>query len=180
MVVWHATMSLDGYIAAPGDAMEWVFEYHEGPNELADAAVRTTGAVLAGRRSYDVGRRDVGKASGEVFGGGWSGPQFVLTHAPPDDEADPTVTFLSGDVRDAVATAVAAAEGGNVLVIGADVARQCVEHGLVDEIIIHLAPVLLGGGVRLYEAAHRVELEQVSAGRSPRVTDLRYRVVEAR
>ncbi|MFI5063737.1 MAG: dihydrofolate reductase family protein [Streptosporangiales bacterium] len=78
------------------------------------------------------------------FGGRWSGPVFTLTHRPPDDESDPDHHFLSGDIAAAVATALAAAGGRNLLVLGADVAGQCLRAGLVDEIIIHLLPVLLG------------------------------------
>jgi dihydrofolate reductase len=176
-VLWHATMSLDGFVAGPGDAMDWVFRY-PGPNAVADDVVRTTGAILAGRRSYEVGRRDAGTSSAEVYGGRWSGPRFVLTHEPPEGEHDPAITFLSGDVPDAVATALAAAAGRNVVVLGADVARQCIDHGLLDEVVVHLAPVLLGDGVRLFGAAGAapVGLEKISAGESGQLTDLRFRV----
>ena len=93
--------------------------------------IRRTGAVLAGRRSYDVGRRGERPEVEEAFGGGWSGAQFVLTHRPHDP--DPANTFLSGDVRDAVALALVAAEGKDLNIIGADVARQCLAAGLIDE-----------------------------------------------
>jgi hypothetical protein len=79
----------------------------------------------------------------KAYGGAWSGPQFVLTHEPPD-ATEPTVSCLSGDVRDAIATALEAAAGKNMVVFGANVARQCFDEGLVDEVVIHLAPVLLG------------------------------------
>jgi dihydrofolate reductase len=176
-VIWHVTMSLDGYIAGPDDAMEWVFEY-PGPTRLANEVIQTTGAVLAGRRSYEVGRRDAGKESGEVYGGAWTGPQFVLTHSAPKGEEDSSVTFLSGDIEVAVARVLASAGGKNVVVIGADVARQCIDRGLIDEIVVHLAPVLLGGGVRLFEGpgTRPINLERIRAGTSGQLTDLRFAV----
>src|SRR5262249_15109291 len=132
-VLWHVTMSLDGFIAGPGDALDWVFDYN-GPNAAADDVVRTTGSVLAGRRSYEAGRRD-GRG---VYGGAWNGAQFVLTHTAPEAPQDPSITFLSGDVSRAVALARAAAEGKDVTLIGASIARQCLDAGLVDEIVAHL------------------------------------------
>jgi hypothetical protein len=77
-VLVHATMSLDGFIAGPDDAMDWVFEYVE-PSAANDEVIKTTGAMPGGRRSYDVGKRDAGKESGAPYGGAWTGPVFVLT-----------------------------------------------------------------------------------------------------
>jgi dihydrofolate reductase len=176
-VLWHVTMSLDGFIAGPGDALDWVFDY-TGPNAAVDDVIRTTGSVLAGRRSYDVGRRD-GRGA---YGGAWKGPQFVLTHKIPDAPEDPTITFLSDDVSRAVALARAAADGKNVTLIGASIARQCLDAGLVDEILVHLAPVLLGAGVRFFDhpGIARVRLERISVAQSGQLTDLRFRVVKQR
>ena len=133
------------------------------PDEATETVIRTTGAILAGRRSYNVGRKAERRETSEPFGGRWTGPQFIITHDPPDDEEDPTITFLSGDIRDAVATALEAAEGKNLLVLGANVARQCLDEGLVDEILIQLMPVLLGDGVRLFgdPGSRRIDLETV-------------------
>ncbi len=148
MILWHTTMSLDGFIAGPGDAMEWVFENPE-PSALADEMIETTGALVVGRRTYEVEHR---------YRGG----------------------FVSDGIEDAVSRASAAAGDRNVGVFGAEVARQCVEHGLLDEIVIHLAPILLGDGVRLFGSpgTERVDLERISAGGSGQVTDLRFRVVK--
>ncbi|HXM58228.1 MAG TPA: SRPBCC domain-containing protein [Candidatus Dormibacteraeota bacterium] len=178
-VLWHVTMSLDGFIAGPGDAMDWIFETPPpGPNPTVDEIVRTAGAILAGRRTYDAGRRsDQPAGAGAPYGGAWTGPVFVLTNTPPAG-GDRSVTFLSGDIRDAVAAARAAAGGGRVVLFGADVARQCLDAGLVDEVLVRVAPVLLGDGVRLYEraGAARVRLEPVEVGRFGDVTNLRFRV----
>lgn len=180
IVVWSVTMSLDGFIAGPGDAMDWVFKY-QGPNPEVEELIRTTGAVLAGRRSYDVGKKPGGPPeTRKVFGGAWTGPQFVLTHRPPDFEEDTTITFLSGDIGDAVARAKAAALGKNVNLIGASIARQSIDAGLVDEIFVLLAPVLLGDGVRFFSrrGTAPVELEKISATQAGKLTNLRFKVVK--
>jgi dihydrofolate reductase len=178
-VLWHVTMSLDGFIAGPNDEVDWVFRYPD-PNPLVDEVIAGLGAVLVGRRSYEVGRKP-GQApeARKVYGGAWTGPMFVLTHEPPAAEADPDVTFLSGDVRSAVATALEAADGKNVVIIGAAVARECIEAGLIDEIVVHLAPILLGDGVRFFgrEGAAPKDLETVGVSRAGQVTNLRFRVV---
>jgi dihydrofolate reductase len=173
-------MSLDGFISGPEDDMEWVFKYGDA-SPLVDDVIETTGALLVGRRSYDVGNK-VGQAAGaqKPYGGAWTGPQFVLTHTPADTPPDPTVTFLSGDVRTAVARALRAAAGKNVVVIGANVAKQCLIEGLVDEILVHIAPVLLGDGIRVFATpgGPRVELARMDVAPSGQVTDLRFQVVK--
>jgi hypothetical protein len=132
-------------------------------------------------RTYEVGKRGIetasrGKISGEDYGGGWSGPEFVLTHDPPDP-LDPAVTFLSGDIGEAVATARSAAGGKDLEILGADVAGQCLRRGLVDEILVYVLPVLLGDGIRFSSPGlARIDLEPVSSTRSGAVTILRFRV----
>jgi dihydrofolate reductase len=170
IVLWHTAMSLDGFVAGPGDAMDWVFQYND-PNPMVAEVIQTTGAVLAGRHTYDVGPR-----TGQPFyGGAWTGPAFVLTHYPPPPEQDPGVTFLSNGIRDAVATARSAANGKNVVLIGANLGQQCIGEGLVDELVIHLLPVLLGAGVRLY-AGPQVNLQAPAVTQAGHTTNLRFRV----
>jgi dihydrofolate reductase len=175
-VVVHRTMSLDGFIAGPGDSMDWVFEY-ASPDQAAEV-MAATGAIIAGRRTYEVGQRDTGKPSSEAYGGAWQGAQFVLTHRPPEAPRDPAVAFLSGDIEAAVATARKAADGKNVEVFGADLTGQCLERGLIDEIVVHIVPVLLGAGTPFSFSVNpaRVDLEPVSSTRSGSVTTLRFRV----
>jgi dihydrofolate reductase len=175
-VVVHRTMSLDGFIAGPGDSMDWIFEY-ASPDQAAEV-MAATGAIIAGRRTYEVGQRDTGKPSGEAYGGAWQGAQFVLTHQPPEAPPDPAVTFLSGDVEAAVATARKAAGGKNVEIFGADLTGQCLERGLIDEIVVHIAPVLLGAGTPFSSSVNpaRVDLEPLSSTRSGSVITLRFRM----
>jgi dihydrofolate reductase len=112
-----------------------------------------------------------------IYGGAWSGPVFVLTHRP-DDPPGEGVTFLSASVEDAVATTRGAAEGGDIEVFGANLAAQCLDAGLVDEIVVHLAPLLLGDGVRLYGegGTASVPLERVESASSGQLTSLRFRI----
>lgn len=155
-VLWHFTMSLDGFIAGPEHDMNWLVPY-AAPHPVADRVVKEVigriGAALSGRRGYDLGREPgLDPKFRKLFGGLWTGPEFVLTHEPPTDEDDPDYTFLSGDIAAAVETALQAAKGKDLLVLGADVARQCIQVGLIDEILVHIAPVLLGSGVRFFGA----------------------------
>jgi dihydrofolate reductase len=177
-VRWNTTMSLDGFVAGPGDAMGWVFTY-DYPDALIAGIIASTGAILAGRNTFEAGRKaGQPEAATEAFGGAWHGPQFVLTHRPPDHEPDESITFLSGDITAAVATARAAANGRDLLILGTDVARQCLQAGLMDDIVILVAPILLGDGVRLFgsPAAPPVPLELVTATQAGQITSLHYRV----
>jgi len=171
-VVVNRAMSLDGFIAGPGDAMDWVAEFL-GPDELQEQAA-ATGAMLVGRRTSDVGDRMEVDEPGSVDYP-FSGPVFVLTHRPPEPP-EPGVTFLTGDIGEAVATALSAAGGRNLEILGADVAGQCLRRGLVDEILVYVLPVLLGDGIRFSPPGPRVDLEPVSSTRSGAVTILRFSV----
>jgi dihydrofolate reductase len=177
----HTMMSLDGFIAGPHDDMSWVFR-HAGdmPSAVVEEVIARTGAVLAGRRVYEVGRRVQRPEARGLFDGRWSGPHFILTHTPPTDETHPSYIFLSGDVRDAVATALTAGEGRDVLVLGANVVNQCLEAGLVDEIVMHLVPELIGDGIRLFDdSTLRASLTTLDVSASGQVVNLRLRVDKA-
>jgi dihydrofolate reductase len=187
-LIWHVTMSLDGFIAGPDDSMDWVVAQwsDRGANTrdidvqrsaVADEVLQSAGAILGGRRWYDVAVRKFDGYQG-IYGGQWTGPVFVLTHRPPDADQHPAITFLSGDLSDAVATATGAAAGKNVIVFGANLAVQCLHAGLLDEIVIHLVPVLLGDGVRLIGRADLgpVALQRTLVATAGQVTDLRFTV----
>ncbi|MGP3968009.1 dihydrofolate reductase family protein [Streptomyces sp. 6N223] len=200
-VVVDITMSLDGYVAAPGVDLEhglgvggealhdWVMEGRtEVDSQVLDAAVEATGAVVMGRRLFDV-----------VDGpNGWRGdmgygaerdqsrppPYFVVTHRAPEAvrlEAPYAFTFVTDGIASAVRQAKAAADkvGKDVVVMGgASVCTQCVAAGLADVVWIHLAPVLLGGGTRLFDdiGGAQVPLEITEVIESARATHIRYRV----
>ena len=168
-VVVNRVMSLDGFIAGPGHAMDWVAEYLT-PDTFPEV-MAATGAMLVGRGTYDVAKRMAEQDT--PYDGG---PQFVLTHEPPS-EPDPNVTFLTCGVEEAVATAREAAGEKNLEILGADVAAQCLRLGLVDEILVYVVPVLFGDGVRFSPPSlGRIELEPFANTQSGGVTMLRFRV----
>jgi dihydrofolate reductase len=168
-VVVNRAMSLDGFIAGPGHAMDWILEF------LIDATnpdvMAATGAMLVGRGTYEVAKQMADEDT--TYDGG---PQFVLTHDPPD-EPDPGVTFLTCDLAEAVATARNAAGGKNVEILGADLASQCLARGLVDEVLVYVLPVLLGDGIPFATPGlGRIDLEPFGNTQSGTVTILRFRV----
>jgi dihydrofolate reductase len=168
-VVVNRSMSLDGFVAGPDHAMDWVLEY--ATQYAFPEVVQATGAMLAGRGTYEVARR-MSPEDTDYDGG----PLFVLTHRPPD-EPEPGVTFLTCDLGEAVATAHAAARGRNLEILGADLAGQCLRRGLVDEVLVYVLPVLLGDGVRFSPGGlGRIDLEPLGTSRSGPVTMLRFRV----
>jgi len=172
-VVVNRAMSLDGFIAGPGHAMDWIADFL-APDKMREQAA-ATGAMLVGRRTDEVGDRMEAEKPGSVDYP-FSGPVFVLTHRPPEPP-DTEVTYLAGDIGDAVATARGAAGGKNVEILGADVAGQCLRRGLVDEILVYVLPVLLGDGIRFSPPGlPRIGLEPVSSTPSGAVTILRFRV----
>jgi dihydrofolate reductase len=176
-VLWNTMMSLDGFIAGPNDDMQWVFRVDGGAGQTVGEIVRSTGALLVGRRTQDVEDR----LQPGFYGGAFRGPFFVLRHDPPPEPPvvkGVTGQFLDVGIDEAVSVAKEAADGGDVVVLGANVARQCLEAGLLDEIIVHVAPVLVGDGVRLFERSggEPVGLGLTSSGVEGETTVLRYSV----
>ena len=168
-VVVNRSVSVDGFIAGPGDAMDWVLEYVK--EDRFPEVMAATGAMLVGRRTYDVSRR-MSEADTDYDGG----PVFVLTHRPPD-EPQSGVTFLTGDLEVALGTARGAAGGKNLEILGADLASQCLRRGLVDEVVVYVLPVLMGDGVRFSTSGlGRIDLDPVEVAQSGPVTMLRFLV----
>ncbi len=177
-VVVNRSMSLDGFIAGPGDRMDWgggrPLADFVAPDDVAEIAA-ATGAMLICRRTWDVGSKMEAEDPGSVDYP-FSGPFFLLTHRPLEPP-DPDVTILNGDIGEAVATALNAAGGKNLEILGADVAGQCLGQGLVDEILVYVLPVLLGDGIPFSSPGlPRVDLEPISSTRSGDATILRFRV----
>ena len=175
--LYSAAMSLDGFIAGPGGDMSWLTPYDE-PNPAVDELITRTAVILVGNRTF--GGDDPLKGQpgeGEAFGGGWDGPQFVLTHRPPAEPV-PGVTFV-GDIDTAIAESRAAAGDRYVNILGANVAAQCLRAGVLDEVMVTVAPVMLGDGTRLFEhpGGETVRLEQLSVTHTKQVTNLWYRLV---
>ncbi|MGH8246028.1 MAG: dihydrofolate reductase family protein [Gammaproteobacteria bacterium] len=188
------SMSLDGFIAGPGDDVQQVFKWFFSGDtevkypggrvvvkvspasaELLWEQIEMTGALVTGRRQFDLTY-------------GWGGrhpldvPVFVVTHPVPQEwvkEGSP-FTFVTDGVESAVEQAKAVAGDKNVVVDGANIAQQCIKAGLVDEIGIDLVPALLGDGVRFFDHldAEPIELESTRVIDAPGVTHLRYRIVK--
>jgi dihydrofolate reductase len=176
-LLYSATMSLDGFIAGPGGDMSWLTE-HLGPNPVVDELIGDIGALLVGNRTFRGDDPHKGTdQEGKPFGGGWSGPQFVVTHDPPETAA-PDITFVR-DLDTGVAAAEAAAGKKYVNILGGSVARQCLEAGVLDEIFVCIAPVLLGDGVRLFDhpGGANVRLERLSLSEAAGATNVWLRVL---
>ncbi len=177
-VLYSVTMSLDGFIAGPGGDMSWLTPYL-GPNPTADALAARTGALLVGNRTYGGDDPNRGTDREGAMSGAWHGPQFVLTHEPPD-AVPPDVTFVT-DLAGGITAAKAAAGDRYVNILGADVARQALAAGLVDEVLTFVAPTLLGDGTRLFHqpGSPPVRLERLTQREHPLAAELWYRVVRA-
>lgn len=174
-MLFSCTMSLDGFMAGPGGDMQWL-RPHLGPNPVAEDIVDRIGSLLVGRRTFDGDDPNRGTDHEGAFGGQWHGPVFVLTHDPPEDLVD-DVTFMT-ELVPAVAAAREAAGEKYVNILGAEVARGCLEAGLLDEILVLIAPVLLGDGTRLFDwpGGHAVDLVRRHVSDPPGVVNLWYEV----
>ncbi|WDZ85457.1 dihydrofolate reductase family protein [Micromonospora cathayae] len=170
-LLYSATASLDGFIAGPGGDMSWLKDHLTGPNPTAERLLANVGAILAGNRTFGGDDPNRGTDKEGAFGGQYHGPAFVLTHRPPADP--PAGVVFVDDLHRAVAAAREAAGDRYVNVLGADVARQCLAAGLLDEVLIFFAPVLLGDGVRIFDqpGGTTIGLEPI-----PGETDHWYRV----
>lgn len=190
------SMSLDGFIAGPNDDVQrlfaWMFsgdtdiKVSTGDRDMElkvssesagrfEETSKTIGAIVSGRRMFDVAGAWGGKHPMDV-------PVIVVTHNIPQEwiKTGSPFTFVTDGVESAVEQARKVAGDKNVGVGGADITRQCLKAGLLDEIGIDLVPVLLGSGVRLFEhlGIEPIELEISSVTETPDVTQLRYRVVK--
>jgi dihydrofolate reductase len=191
------TMSVDGYVAGPDDGPGkglgeggerlhyWVFggpwTYASGTSgeptgedaAWLEDAVSRVGAVVGGRWTYEAADHWGDKNP-------WGLPFFIVTHRPEEEPETGAFTFVSG-VREAIERAAAAAGEKDVHVMGgADVIRQALGADLVDELTIIVAPVVLGGGKRLFDGFDRsLELEHVGVRQSPHATFIDYRVRRA-
>lgn len=188
------TMSLDGFIAGPNDEVDRLFRWYSSGDtdfpvpstdmvfkisrasaELLREEWAKIGAIVTGRRDFDVSNAWGGAPSLGV-------PTFIVTHRVPQEwvyEGSP-FTFLTDGVESAVEQAKKAAGDKNVGVGGSKIVQQCLKLGLLDEILIDLAPILLGEGIRLFDhfGPEPIELESTRVIATPDVTHLSFRVVK--
>jgi dihydrofolate reductase len=189
-VIFDISMSLDGYITAsdrtPEEPMgrdglrlvDWAIGDDERGRKLLDDAVGQLGATIAGRTTYDTSLPWWGP---DGPSGSARRPVFVVTHQAPDESPEGGVyEFVTDGIEAALARAQSVAGEAAVVVMGgADLGRQYIAAGLVDEIQIHLVPVLFGGGTRMFDdsLADHVDLEPVEVIETPVAIHQRFRVV---
>jgi dihydrofolate reductase len=195
-VIAAVAVSVDGFTAGPGDGpsqplglggeqlFTW-FEDGDTPGRFYpwmkmstasaaafDGFITRIGAVITGRRTYDIARAWHGQ--GEVPGA----PLFVVTHHVPS-QVPPTIVpyrFVTDGIASAVRQALAAAAGKDVRLMGASIIQQCLQTALLDELTIELVPVLLGRGVRLLDGLEPASLDLVRVIDAPGVTHLTYQI----
>jgi dihydrofolate reductase len=178
-VLLDMAVSLDGFVGGPGGADVGLYDWYFNPSEVSrpviDELIATTGAIVIGRGAYGTGEES----------GGWNDtpyavPHYVITHHPPTPVPSGAVEFVF--VTEGVAAAIDAAKeaaGDRYATIGggSDVARQALAAGQVDELQLHVVPLLVGDGVRLFDSFdHGWQLTKVRVIDGPNVTHLRYRV----
>ncbi len=196
-VTCHISISLDGYVAGPNQSMDdplgkggellhkWHFsdsELHSVDADVVEEVSTGYGATIMGRKMF------AGAGSWDPNWNGWWGedppfhmPVFVLTHnerQPQPMQGGTTFTFVNDGIESALKQARAAAGDKNVAVAGgADTVQQFLRAGLLDELYLHIAPVILGGGERLLDSIGDPQLEIIKAISSPIVTHIHYRVI---
>jgi dihydrofolate reductase len=194
-VTTEFTMSLDGFIAGPNDDVGTLFRwYFSGDTDFQSSS--NDPVFKISRASAELLRKQWDRLGAIVTGRGdfeaseaWGGnsplglPIFIVTHTPPQEwvhDGSP-FTFVTGGVERAIERAKQAVGDKDVAVSGSTIVQQCLQAGLLDEIQIDLAPVLLGAGIRLFDhLGESIELEKIKVVDAPDVTHLRFRVVRER
>ncbi|MEQ4203921.1 dihydrofolate reductase family protein [Actinopolymorpha sp. B17G11] len=188
--VFDISMSLDGFVTASNQTPEepmgdgglrlvaWAFDTDETNRHFLERSGEALGAVICGRRTYD---HSLPWWGADGPSGLARRPVFVVTHETPADNPPGGVyQFVTDGIESALGRAHTAAGDKDVCVMGgADLGRQYIEAGLVDEISIHLVPVLFGSGTRMFEDPYEkhVQMEVVDVLSTPSATHLRYRIV---
>jgi dihydrofolate reductase len=186
-VICDMSASLDGYVTGPNDSREnpfgdgagmlhdWIFDAATDEDRaLLREMTDRTGAIVMGRTSFDKNEGDGGWGDGGPAG---DVPCFVVTHARPAASHPPVYTFVTDGVASAIEQAKQAAGGKIVGLHGATVMQQALPLGLVDEIRVHVIPVLLGGGTPLFgRLASAIGLERTQVLVTPAATHLTFRV----
>lgn len=177
IVIVHATITLDGFLADPDGGVDWMFGRPSAPEDgpVVETIMGRIGAVVGGAN------RSQAIEDGELpYGGMLKAPVYLMTHRAHEPiERDGTIyTFVVDDISEAVAMAAQSAGAGWVSLLGGSISRQCLRLGLVDEVHLHVAPVLLGDGISLFAGlGQRVELERLETSAYASETHLRYRVL---
>lgn len=188
LTICDMSVSLDGFVTGPHDSRENPFgdgaqDLHawlrpsasDEDRAVLERTIGSVGAIVMGRRSFEKNEGDGGWGDAGPMG---DIPVFVLTHRAPTRSYPPVFSFVSDGVTSAIREAQQVGGGKDVHLFGATVMQQALPLGLVDEIRLHVMPVLLGGGTSLFGTLDSaIELERVGANLTPVATHLRYRVL---
>jgi dihydrofolate reductase len=176
-VIIHATVTLDGFMADKHGGVDWMngFPSAPGDEDVVGRVVQELGAVIGGANKTQT------IEDGEIpYGGMLKVPVYLMTHSAhePIEKDDVTYTFVVDDITQAVESAKEAAGDKLVSLLGGSISRQCLELGLVDEIQLHIVPILLGEGISLFTGLSKhIKLERVETSAFASETHLRYRVL---
>ncbi len=173
-VTLHLMMSLDGF-GSKLDESDYAWMLRYTGDDMAERIMNEVGAVVLGNAGF----RDGLMTEETLPYGGHPVPQFVVTHhaREPVELGGLTFTFVTGGVERAIERARQAAGEKRVALVGVNVGRQAVQAGLVDELVLHVAPVLLGDGLRVFhQLDHEVELRREEVMATGDVTSLRFSV----
>jgi dihydrofolate reductase len=188
-VICDMSMSLDGYVTGPNDSREnpfgdgaemlhdWIFDAATDEDRaVVQDVLDGVGAIVMGRTSFDKNEGDGGWDDGGPLG---DTPCFVVTHHAPERSHPSIYTFVTNGVATAIEQAKQTAGDKKVSLFGATVMQQALPLGLVDEIRVHVIPVLLGGGTPLFAALDStISLERTQVVATPAATHLGFRVVQ--
>lgn len=176
-VMIHATVSVDGFMADTQGGVDWMNGFPVAPEDEALVArvVEQLGAVIGGAN------KTLSIEDGEVPYGGIAGvPVYLMSHSPrePVEKDGVTYRFVVDDIALAVEYAKEAAGEKWVSLLGGTISRQCLELGLVDEVQLHVVPIILGEGISLFSGLSTpISLERVDTSAFAAETHLRYRVI---
>lgn len=188
LTVCDMSVSLDGYVTGPNDSRDNPFgdgarDLHawlrptasDDDRAVLAGIVGTVGAIVMGRRSFEKNEGDGGWGDAGPMG---EIPVFVLTHDKPTRSYPSVFTFVDEGVADAIGRARHIAGDKNVHLFGATVMQQALPLGLVDELHLHVMPILLGGGTPLFGTlGEAIRLERTGAHATPTATHLQYRIL---
>jgi len=188
LVTCDMSVSLDGYVTGPNDSRQnpfgdgasvlhdWLHDRAtDDDRHILQEALDRTGALVMGRRSFEKNEGDGGWGDAGPMG---DTPCFVVTHQRPVTPYPPVYTFVTDGVASAIDQAKRAAGDKAVALFGATVMQQALPLGLVDELSLHLVPVLLGAGTPLFSTLDSaITLERTSVRTTPTATHFRFRVV---
>ncbi|MDQ0645440.1 dihydrofolate reductase family protein [Microbacterium murale] len=176
-VIIHATVTLDGFMADVDGGVDWMngFPSAPGDQDVVERIIHELGAVVGGANK----KQSI--EDGEVpYGAMIKVPVYLMTHSPhePIEKDGVTYTFVVDEITKAIEAAKQSAGDKWVSVLGGSISRQCLELGLVDEIHLHVVPILLGEGISLFSGlSKRVTLERLETSAFASETHLRYGVL---